>query len=288
MFRSRSFRRIALLCALTVPVPLVVTSCGGGLTGIPILDVVLLAKFVSGIVRDARTNAPIPQTKVKVTLTGGETKEGVTGTDGGFTLGDLKSGDYQFVFDALGYKQLTIDLAVTGTIDSLSVTLLPTDITTTNISITAAPPTVQLGKTAQYTAEGSSGGTPLTVFWTVEDPTVGVVNAAGKFTPLKPGTTKVYAQLGPTRFSAQVTVTDNQAAGAVFGIVTAGTNHEPVSGVTVKLGSQTVTSAPDGTFTFEEVAPGAFTVTGTKGALAGTVAGAVTVNQGTKVSLELK
>jgi len=295
VLRSKLFCRCVLLCSLVLPVPLVLTSCGGGigLTGIPIVDVILGAAFVSGLVRDAKTNQPIPNTKVSVKLVGAadSTAQQLTsGPDGGFTATKLAGGDYEFKFSAPGtaYHPLQIDVSVTGTIDSLSVTLLPTDITTTNINLTAAPPTVQLGKTAQYTADGTSGGTPLTVFWTVADPAVGEVNAAGKFTPLKPGTTTVYARLGPTKFSARITVTENLTAGALFGIVTSGANHEPVGGVTVTAAGKTVQTAADGTFTVEDVTPGSHTVAGHKGSLTGSAGAIVTANAGTRVSLQLK
>ena len=262
-------RHCLLAAALGLAAAPFLTSCGGGigLTGIPIVDVLLAAAFVSGIVRDARTNQPISNTKVSVKLVGAadSTAQQLTsGPDGGFTATKLAGGNYEFKFSAPGtaYHPLQVDVSVTGTIDSLSVTLLPLDITTTNINITAAPPTVQLGKTAQYTADGTSGGTPLTVFWTVADPMVGEVNADGRFTPLKPGTTTVYARLGPTKFSARITVTDNATAGALFGIATSGANHEPVGGVTVTAAGKTVQTAPDGTFTVEDVTPGTHTVGG--------------------------
>ena len=288
-------RHCLLAAALGLAAAPFLTSCGGGigLTGIPIVDVLLAAAFVSGIVRDAKTNQPIPNTKVSVKLVGAadSTAQQLTsGPDGGFTATKLAGGNYEFKFSAPGtaYHPLQIDVSVTGTIDSLSVTLLPTDITTTNINLTAAPPTVQLGKTAQYTADGTSGGTPLTVFWTVADPAVGEVNAAGKFTPLKPGTTTVYARLGPTKFSARITVTENLTAGALFGIVTSGANHEPVGGVTVTAAGKTVQTAADGTFTVEDVTPGSHTVAGHKGSLTGSAGAIVTANAGTRVSLQLK
>ena len=291
--RTRS-RHCLLAAALGLAAAPFLTSCGGGigLTGIPFVDVLLAAAFVSGIVRDAKTNQPIPNTKVSVKLVGeadSTAQQLTSGPDGGFTATKLAGGNYEFKFSAPGtaYHPLQVDMRVTGTIDSLSVTLLPLDITTTNINITAAPPTVQLGSTAQYTADGTSGGTPLTVFWTVADPAVGEVNADGKFTPLKAGTTTVYARLGPTKFSARITVTENLTAGALFGIATAGANHEPVGGVTVTAAGKTVQTASDGTFTVEDVTPGTHTVAGRKGSLTGSAAAIVTANAGTRVSVEL-
>jgi len=107
VLRSKLFCRCVLLCSLVLPVPLVLTSCGGGigLTGIPIVDVILGAAFVSGLVRDAKTNQPIPNTKVSVKLVGAadSTAQQLTsGPDGGFTATKLAGGDYEFKFSAPG------------------------------------------------------------------------------------------------------------------------------------------------------------------------------------------
>ena len=76
--------------------------------------------------------------------------------------------------------------------------------------------------------------------------------------------------------------------GALFGIATSGANHEPVGGVTVTAAGNTVQTAPDGTFTVEDVTPGTHTVAGRKGSLTGSAAAIVTADEGTRVSLPLK
>jgi hypothetical protein len=245
---------------------------------------------VSGIIRDCVNGQPIANAEIEL-VASSRTRSSLpkVATDllGRFSILNVPRGEYVAHCTKLNQSHKVVDVAtsVVDKIKALSVTMVPSSVTTpTIIDVAWPPPGIRVGQTAPFSGSATSGGQSLTVFWTVQPlvaggAIIGTVSADGLFTATTTGVGIVQAQIGPTTATAQITVKDNTSAGGITGIAT-DSSGRPVAGASVAAAGSQVTSAQDGTFSFADVAPGTYTVAaGSGSALAVVVVNSVAVVQ---------
>jgi hypothetical protein len=246
---------------------------------------------LTGTVTDAGNVGPISGATVTLTdSTGATIASTTTGTDGKYTFTSLQLGSDTITVSDTGFiKQSTgVTLFVGTNTDNISLQQaaamsgVVTD--SNNNPITSATVTVsENGQT--FTATTGSDGS-----YTISGLTPGTVNVTVSASGFTPVTTQVTLKNG--------TNNDSFALGAqqaeLSGVVT-DPNNTPVNGATINVVDSsgfTVAStmtAPDGSYSFNGIPPGTYTITGTftdnvtdtllKGSVSGVVLGTgVTVN----------